>query len=292
MSQELTTFNQKDIEESQAIAGQSSFNKMPFVPIITPNNKKEKKLAMIDGVEQEVEIPAKQGFIMLEKNEESGQMEEHFLEGNITGVILKERFMIEKKWKKGEDQYRSDEFDGWDRTIQLYEKGNRKNIIFEGKYSEIRDAYTREDDKGKKTKDFDLFVILYVNLEASGTIVRIKLKMTAQNNWFDYKASFGDQEPWAGFITQFNLVERTAGTNTYWLCLLERGQAINLSDQLVLQKELNKFFTLTAPRKKSNAIQGDVVDTTAQPFNQDELPIVQIEDEPEDNPINIDDIPF
>jgi len=292
MDKALTTFNEKDIAESQAIAGQSKFLKMPFVPIITVNNKSTLKNAMIDGVETEVKVPAKKGFTMLEKNEETGEMEEKFLDGNITGVILKERFMIEKKFVKGDIQYRSDEFEGWNNIIQLYEKGNRKNIIFEGKYSQIKEAYVSEDDKGKKKKDFDLFLILYVNLEMSGTIVRVKLKMTGDNNWFDYKNEFGDNEPWAGYVTLFNLVEKKVGDITYWHSILERGQAINLSEQLILQKELNKFFSLTTPQKKSNAFEGDVMET-AQPFNQEELPILQIdEDEPAGEEINMDDIPF
>lgn len=292
MSQELTTFNQKDIEESQAIAGQSKSLRMPFVPIITVNNKSTLKMAMIDGVETKVKVPAKKGFLMIEKNEETEQIEEKFLDGNITGVVLKERFMIEKKFVKGEMSYRSDEFDGWNNVIELYEKGNRKNVIFQGKYSQIKEAYTSEDDNGKKKKDFDLYVILYVNLEMTGTIVRIKLKMTSDNNWFDYKSSFGDQEPWAGYVTLFNLIEKNVGDINYWHVILERGPAINLSEQLTLQKELNKFFSLITPRKKSDALEGNVIDNTAQPFNQEELPIVQIEDELEDNPINMDDIPF
>ncbi|MFA5072236.1 MAG: hypothetical protein WC511_07870 [Candidatus Pacearchaeota archaeon] len=296
MANELTTFSQKDIDESQAIAGQSKFTKMPFVPIVSVNNKKEKKIANIDGVDQEVEVPAKKGFLMLEKNEESGEVEEKFIGGEITGVILKERYMIEKKYIEGEMVYRSDEFEGWNNIIQLYEKKDRKNIIFEGKYSAIKEAYTRTDDKGKKSKDFDLYLILYVNLEMTGTIVRVKLKMTGDNNWFDYKSEFGDNEPWAGFVTHFNLVEKKVGTNTYWHILLEKGQAINLSEQLVLQKELNKFFNFTSPKKKSDALdgtwQGNIANTEVQPFNQEELPILQVEDEPAGDDIDIGDIPF
>jgi len=296
MSKELTTFNEKDIKESQIMAGQSSFSKFPFVPIVTVNNKAVLKTAVIDGVETEVKVPAKKGFIMLEKNKESGEMEEKFLDGNITGVILKERFMIEKKFVKDENQYRSDEFDGWDSIIELYEKGNRKNVLFQGKYSQIKEAYTSEDDKGKKKKDFDLFVILYVNLEMTGTIVRVKLKMTGDNNWFDYKSSFGDQEPWAGYVTLFNLIEKKVGDITYWHSVLEKGQAINLSEQLVLQKELNKFFAFTSPKKVSNndvtyekVIDATPVDDQSQLFPVDDEGLIEV---PGNDEINVDDIPF
>jgi hypothetical protein len=297
MENSLTVFNQKEIEESQKMAGQTSFTRMPFVPIVTPNNKKVKKLATIDGIEQEVEVPAKKGFLMLEKNEDSGQMEEKFLDGNITGVILKERFMIEKKYVKGEDIFRSDEFESWNEDLDLYEKGNRKNLIFQGKYSEIRDAYTSIDDKGKQTKAYDLYVILYVNLEMTGTIVRVKLRMTSDNNWFDYKNEFGKDEPWAGYVTHFNLIEKTVGKNTYWHILLERGQAINLSEQLILQKELNKYFQAIKPSVKLDVVRtlaGEpVFDETSQPFHEDEiLQITDFQDQEEKEEVNIDDIPF
>jgi hypothetical protein len=290
ISDNKPTFSQEDIDASQSIAGQSKSMSIPFVPIVTINNKKTKKMATIDGVEQEVEVPAKKGFLMLKKDEE-GQMIEDFLSGDISGVILKERFMIEKKYVKDENQYRSDEFDGWDSHIQLYEKGKRGNIIFEGQYSDIRDNFTNTDDKGKKTKDYDLFVMLYVNLEASGTIVRIKLKMTSDNGWFDYKNSFENNEPWAGFMTHFNLIEKKVGDITYWHIMFERGEITNFKEQLNLQKELNKFFSFIAPIKKKNNNEIVYEVDVTQPKVKDtefEFP----EEGIQENEVNVDDIPF
>lgn len=293
MSQELSTFNQKDIEESQAIAGQTSSNKMPFVPIVTVNNKSEKKMATIDGQEQEVEVPAKKGFLMLEKDDKD-ELTEKFLPGDISGVVLKERFMIAKKYAKGQDQFKSDEFDTWTQPIRLYDTKDRKKTIYQGTYSNIKEVFTSVDNQGKAVKLYDLFLILYVNLEASGTIVRLKVKMTRDNNWFDYKNDFASDEPWAGYITHFKLLQKVVGDITYWHINFERGEQVNLSDQLTLQKELNNYFSAI------NSVKAPVKKDSNEVSYTDENKTSQIE-EPASDPyegfdngeeIKIEDIPF
>ena len=287
MSQELTTkeeatpvaFNSDLVNQSKKLAGQTSGNFIPFIPILEINNKDEKKMAMVDGKEQEVEVSAVQGFNILTRNEETREYQRNLLEGNIKAVILKERYMIEKKYnpESKDVQYKSDEFDNWDEIIKLHNRMNRKEIIMEGTYSEIRDTFTSEikDKEGKlrKVKDYALYAILYINLDNKNEIYRLKIKMTTDNRWFDYKNEFGENEPWAGFITHFNLAQKTFGKVTYWFVEFKRGDMVDLEHQLELQKEINKFFIIAdTVRQTPLAAQGEVITEE----KKDEVDISQI----------------
>ena len=184
------------IKKAQQLAGQSQGTIIPFIPIVKINNKTEKKMAIIEGVETEVKVPAKQGFNILRKLE--GNYVEDFWKGDINGVVLKERFMIEKKFnpESKEIQYKSNEFDDWNEQIELYDKMNKKNIIVEGTYTQLKEKYTTisidKEGQKKEIKDFSLFVILYINLNMTGEVYRMKLKVTGGENWFTYKNTFSD----------------------------------------------------------------------------------------------------
>jgi hypothetical protein len=262
MSKELTNVGQvsEDVRKSQELSGQGSRNQIPFVPIITINNKHEKKMAVVDGQEMEVEVPIQKGFIMNTKSEQ-GEYEDKFLSGDISGVILKERYMIEKKWVEGEDQYRSEEFDDWNELITLYYNKSKKEK-FTGTYAEIRDHLpsSTKTVRGKEVqvKDYSLYVLLYINLEDSGTIARLKLKMTADNKWFDYKNEFNQNETWAGFLTHFRLVEKKVGDIDYYYVNFERGEAVDLSRQLPIQLEINDIFQAIKRMRKGSSGQGSM----------------------------------
>lgn len=289
----VTAFDPEAVRESQRLSGQTSYNSIPFIPIIEVNNKKEKRTVEIDGVAKEVELEAEKGFIITRRNDK--EYTKDFIAGNIAGIILKERFQIDKSGKKGEFQYKSDEFDGWDEVVRVYNKSNRKETVVEGTYKQIKESLTTTNNKGESKKDFDLFAILYINLEGTGEVFRLRVKLTLSNKWFDYKNSFGKDEPWAGYMTHFNLEQETFGDNTFWHFVFERGQQVNLSEQLAIQKEINKYFMI-ANVIRSGDIQQAPLD--AKPVYANEATDLSFMDEPvinqdeEGESIAIEQIPF
>jgi hypothetical protein len=291
-SKELTTFSEEDIKSSQEMSGQASYKSNPFIPIYTVNNRSDKKVMEIDGQETEVKIPPKKGFQVLDRNESANEFANSFSAGDLNAVILRERFMIEKKFKNKEDeQYKSDEFESWILPIEVYDKKDRKRKIFKGNYSQIKEKFTKMSDEGKRVKEFDLYVILYVNIEASGQVARVKLKMNSDCNWFTYKNEFQENEPWAGFMTKFKLVEKTTGEITYWHSVLERGEQVDLTEQLKLQKELNNLFNMMKKTKEaysSDSIEYDRQDSQLLPEGDNPF----LREGQELNEINVEDIPF
>lgn len=296
---EVTNLHDEAIRQSQALSGQSGNRiQIPYVPIMIVNNKKTKRRVEVDGVEQDVEIPPKKGFWLTIKDA-NDKYEDVFVEGDISGVILKERYMIEKKPVPGayDDQYRSNEFDDWNEEIHLYNQKDKKTF-FEGTYQEVK-AFLPTSKKivrGKEieVKDYNLLLVLYINLEDKGQIVRLKLKMTSENGWFDYKKSFGQNEPWAAFLTHFDLIDRQNGDVFYRYVKFNRGVAVDLTKELGLQIEMSKFFS-AARRATTNKtfVKPTSIDDSSQPFHQDALPIIQTEDEPiDDEEIRVEDIPF
>jgi hypothetical protein len=272
----IAVFDENEVRESQAMAGQQQKTVLPFVPLLEVNNKSDRKMALIDGVEQEVDLPARKGFVVTMKSADAREYTKAFLDGNTSGVILKERFMVQKKYKQDDVdiKYKSDEFDGWDGVIKLYDQSNRKNVIFEGTYADIKKTFTRTSKEGATEKDYNLYVILYINLKNSGEIYRLKVKMNSDNNWFDYKNSFKENEPWAGFLTNFKLESKTVGKINYWYLIFERGAQVNLGEQLKIQKEINRYF-LIANAVINNAIKPKE-DNWFDGVEETDLPISQI----------------
>lgn len=296
MSQELTKRENmevgevsEDVRQSRELSGQGSRTQIPFIPIITINNKSEKKKTVIDGEEVEVKVPIKKGFLMNVKNN-NGEYEDRFLSGDISGVILKERYMIEKKWEEGEDQYRSEEFDDWNENITLYWNKSKKEK-FTGTYQELKKYLpsTTKTIRGKEVqvKDYNLYVILYINLEDSDTVARLKLKMTADNKWFEYRNDFSDNETWANYLTHFVLEEKVTGDINYYYVTFQKGERVDLSKQLKLQIELNNLFDII---KKIRNNKGD----NQLPFDRKpvEPAYEEAEEEKEDGEVKIEDIPF
>lgn len=298
---EVTNLHDEAIRQSRALSNQGGNRiQIPYVPIMTVNNKKTKRRIEIDGVEQDVEIPPKKGFWLTTKDV-NDKYEKVFIEGDSSGVILKERYMIEKKLVPGsyDDQYRSNEFDDWDEEIHLYNQKDKKTF-FEGTYQEIKVFLptSKKIVKGKEieVKDYNLFLVLYINLEDKDQIVRLKLRMTSENNWFSYKNEFGKNEPWAAFLTHLDLIDRQNGDVFYRFVKFNRGIAVDLTKELGLQIEISKFFTAAKRAATNKTFTRPVaVDDGVQPFHQDALPIIQIEDDLAPNPdeeIKVDDIPF
>lgn len=282
----LVVFNEEEIEQSKQLAGQTDKMSIPFIPIITVNNKSQKKEATIDGVKQEVEIPAKQGFNILKKND--GEYSNEFLAGDISGIILKERYQIEKKYVPGskEVQYKSYEFDGWNDQVTLFDSFTKK-ILFQGTYKQLKEEFSKTNEQGKITRDYSLFVVLYINLEGLGDIYRLKVKITGGGEWFDYKNSF-KSEPWAGYITHFKLLQKVVGDIKFWYLTFERGEQVNLSEQLVLQKELNKFFQVTYTKKEEQKVEDK---TEPIYLNDNDSQVIDNFEDPADG-LDVSQIPF
>ena len=315
-NKKLTTFSEEDIKKSQALAGQSIQNVFPFIPVLTVNNKEEKRKVEVDGVETEVGIPPVKGFNKLTKDKESGKYQTELLKGDIYGVILKERYQIEKKYNPNAEDvsvnYRSDEFDNWGEQIFLHNIKNRQEIVDSGTYSELKAKYTITDSQGSSKKDFNLFLILYINYNLTGKVYRLKIKMNSNSNWFDYKKTFKSGEAWASFITKFELKEGQMGDKKYWYVEMQRGDQVDLLEQIELQKEINKFILLQREANKKredekNILQGEEIISELKKDNESNfvqendkggVEIVQpkidnkIEEMKSSEEINPEDIPF
>ena len=234
----------RKIQEARMLSGQGLMTGRAYIPVIRINNKTEEKEVEIEGVKQLVEIPAKKGFLIKTKNSE-GEFIEEFLSEELKGVVLKEAYEIRSKHKV-EPAYYSFEFDGWNNPIDVF-SGTSKECIFTGTYKQVRDNFSIEElnSVGKAKTSFDLFLILYLNIE--GDVRRFRVKMNTYNPWFDYKASFGDNDTYVAYETIFNLIQHEAGTNKFYGVAYEKGDKVNLDEQLPLQKEIQKyFFTQTA----------------------------------------------
>ncbi len=241
----VVPFNEEEIKQSLELSGQQGGNQIPFVPIFQINNRSTKEEVEIDGKMTKVTVPAVKGFNKLIK-ENDGWIET-LIEGDLAGVILKERYQLEKKYKPKDSavQYRSDEFDSWNEKLTLHDVKSRKNVVATGTYSELKEKFTSLDGDGKLKKDFALFCVLYLNHDLTGDVIRLKLKMTQDNDWFGYKKSLKQNEPWAGFLTHFNLLEKKHGEITYWHVDFSKGEQVPLTEQLELQKGLNEYFMAT-----------------------------------------------
>jgi len=243
MTQEVSKYDPDQVKKARARSGESTGTYIPFVPILEINNKTTKKTVVIDGEDTEVEVPAAKGWNITTRNPETKEYKKELFIDDLDAVVLKDRFMIESKYKKDPTaiHYRTDEFDSFDEKITVYNKKNRKEIIIEGSYAEVRDNFTSDDGKGKKIKDYDLYVILYIHHQDE--VYRAKIKMTTDNNWFEYKNAFNDSETYVGIKTKLDLIQKT-GEITYWHINFERGDVVDLEKELAMQDEIQKFFEI------------------------------------------------
>lgn len=280
MSEQTTNLmDPKDIREARMFAGSGDRVNIPYIPVIRINNKKEEKEAIVDGQKQVIEIPAKKGFLI--KVKKGDEYVETYLSETLEGVILKERYEIQSKHGL-EKSYYSYEFDTWTEPVKVFDQN--KNLIIEAPYGKLKDHFATEekDSKGNSKKTFELYLVLYLNID--GEVRRFKWKMSQSNKWFDYKNSFGSEDTYVGYKTKFVLEQAKAGDIKFWIANYEKGDRVDLREQIKLQKEV-LGFTQTVKNIYNNEDkwqQGPITDYSRQD-------IIDVNSEEE---VSIEDIPF
>jgi len=263
------------IKMAKAMAGSGGDKvSIPFIPVIRINNKSEEKEVEIDGEKKLVEVPAKKGFLLKTKDD-NGDYKEEYWQEDLSGVILKERYEIQSKYGT-EDFYYSYEFDTWVEPIKVYDKN--KQVLIEGSYSDLKNHFSIEelDSRGNKKKSFELFLVLYLNVD--GEVKRYRAKMNQNNKWFDYKNEFGTDDTYVAYKTNFELEQKKAGDNKFWVANYVKGEKVNIKEQIDLQKEMLSYMGAL----KDTFNQGESKETGV----QQEVEVLDAED------INIEDIPF
>ena len=242
------------IKQVRETSGESTGLRMPFIPLITINNKSTEKETEIDGKMQKVKIPPEEGFNI--KTKEDGEFVTKFFGKTLEGVVLKERYRIISKWKKNPapgEKYYSFEFDTWDEPIQVFDENN--NVIVEAPYKDLKKEFeiNEVDSRGNKQKSFDTILILYVDID--GEVNRFQWKMTTDNGWFDYKKGFGQLDTYVAHKTKFNLRQKESGDITYYFVEYEKGDSTDLGKEIELQKSIQQYFNVQQASKIKEDIE-------------------------------------
>ena len=286
--EETSLADQELIKEAQSLTGESDGMFIPFIPILKVDNTKELKSVTVDGKMKEIKVLPDAGFSLTKKNEDTGKYEKTRFSDSLEAVILRVRYKIQEKYDKANPTkklYYSYDFDMIDPGIKVFE-GNRE--IAEGTYAQLKERFnTGVNDAGFPTKSFDLVMVLYVDLDEE--VYRFERKVTMNDAWYVYRNEFLRNDTFVGYKTKFILKKETAGDNDYWALSFEKGDKVDLSKEIAMQKEISKFF------KMSNITR----ETT-----KNDVPVIQVEDYftpgeaksatvvEDKNEINIEDVPF
>lgn len=285
MSNELTIANQNLIKQANQLSGMGS-QQFPSIPTIKVNNKKEKKIANIDGKETEVEVLPEASFIITRRNEETGEYEKlKFSDAPLEGVVLTVRYRIQEKFDVSNPRKKlffSHEFNLFQFNIKVFD-GTSKKVIAEGTYPELKDKLSSGlTDSGLPKKTFDLIMYIYFDLNASGEVYRLERSVTANDEWYGYCKKFRGDDTFVRYLTKFNLQKERTGSNEFWKLFFEKSSEINLEPELNLQKELDSFFKMKEGIKSNN--QESVK-------KEESIPVIQVE-EREVTDQDIQSIPF
>ena len=197
--------------------------KQDHIPEISVNNTKVLKKVEIDGKEQEVEVPAQEGFNIKTRDLE-GVYKKDFFVKDLEAVILFDRYQIQSKYVH-KPAYMSNEFEfsGARNDVRVY-CPEEKRVLYEGQYAGAKTEFAtgQETKSGTPEKTFDVFSILYVLI--SGDIFKFRLKLNMNNNWFKYKDGCSEERDDNGhrnFTTKFALEKKKFGSNDFWACNLQ-----------------------------------------------------------------------
>jgi len=249
----LTNVNSQDlINQSRNLAGNFSGNFVPYIPIISINNKTTEKEIEVDGMMTKVEVPAKEGFNITLKDEKTNEYVVQYYNDKLKGVMLRVRYSISSK-NKVKPRYYSYEFDHFSDIIKVYDEN--KNTLVEADYAAIKKRFATGElnSQGKVKTSFDLRVILYLDIE--GQIYRFKLNNASRSNFFDYVKSFGSNDVFTAYETNFNLKFNSEGQIKFWYVEFDRGDSVDLAKEIPLQKELQKFFNIERVIKEKETLQ-------------------------------------
>lgn len=295
MSEENTQLTIVDIEtinKSKMLSNSMQKSSFPYVPVVKINQKGETKLVNVEGVDTEVTLPIKKGFTIRngEKDQDGKFITEYFKE-DLSAVILLERYRIVSKHKV-EPTFYSREFNNFSDPITVY---SGQDVVAQGTYKKLKETFaTAEmDSNGRNKKSFDLFLVLYLWLPEEDRIVKLENRMTGKNPWFDYVASFGEDDHYTAHKTNFVLHEDIAGKNVYYYIEYVVGDPVNVNTVINKQIELRDFlFAKEGVQEKhvqDNAYQEPVIQIE-EAYQED---VGELFDKPMDNrEISIDEIPF
>lgn len=253
--------------------------KNEFIPEISINNTKEEKIVEVDGVEQKVEIPAKEGFNIKTKDLEGRYSKNFFLE-EMEGIILLDRYQIQSKYEV-KPMYISNEFEftGARNNVRVY-CPSEKEVKYEGPYNGAKDHFATGQitSAGRAETSYDVFSILYTLV--GGEVFRFRWKMNQNNNWFDYKdgckedkASREDKKEYRGILTKFGLSQKKFGSNEFWACTLQNigKESRKEADEIGTELE-NKMDQRDADYRKRDQEKSNHTEETKEEIKVENIP--------------------
>jgi hypothetical protein len=275
MTNEITTTNSPElIRQAQALSGASGYNSVPFIPIITINNKTTEKETLVDNVLTTVVVPARKGFNITTKNDQNVRQTDFYAE-ELTATILRIRYTISSK-NKVSPRFYCREFDRFDEIIKVYDENNQ--VILEGNYAELKRNFATGElnSVGKPKVAFDLIVILYISID--GSIYKLRLNNASRSDLFDYLKTFSQEDVFTAYKTKFNLEYNQEGSIKFWHVKFERGESVDLAPEIELQKELQKYFAIASAIKTPDYSQPEIPDENVIEYDKpsDEIKINQI----------------
>jgi len=242
----------EEILQAQEMSGEGAKKVGKFIPKITVNNSEEEKIVEISGKMETVKVPAKEGFNVTSK--EGDEYIKSFFGDKLSAVILKEKYVLRSKHNSANNYY-SNEFDDWGDNLVVLSNGSK---LFEGSYQEVKENFTvGKDADGRPIKTYNTYLVLYLNID--GEIKKFDLKLGQYNNWFDYKKSFGSDDTFVAYKTNFILSKEKKGDNEFWVCTFEKGEPVVLADQIELQKELKDYFDAKSHKPKETEEKVDEI---------------------------------
>jgi len=282
METSLVVQDEELLNAARQATGEANRLKFPQAKTITVNNHTEEK--EING--QKVTPRPDKTFKITEKKDDSEEYIDIPLGEEIEGVILKVRYQIFSKYKV-DPKYRSFEFGDTRKDLVRIFTGTFKNpqITFQGSYAQAKAEFATEekDSMGNFKKSFDLYALVYMDID--GMAYKFRTKLTMGNGLFDYLGQFGQGDTYLAYKTKLSLEwKEVTGSVKFWEVKYAKGERVDLAHYLEVLKELNKYF--------------DIIDGKVKAQQTDEAPPLLDGpsggdySQPEPDDIKIEDIPF
>lgn len=236
--QNTALVDQAAIDEARAMSGEANVVKFDFTPIIEIDNQMiEEELS--GGRKAKVRIQPR--FIFTTRDENNEYIKTPF-EKPINGIVLKIRYMIDKKYSETDKTpfFRSNEFDSF----------QGKNVILKSG-EEVSPAYTYKEFKEIYDGKYTLWTVAYFLMdtgEGVKKVFKLKMKGVSRSNFWDYMAGFSSDDSITMHETEVAFdVDDTAENPFNFMCLTKTKNPINIQESLKFGRELrdalNSFST-------------------------------------------------